>query len=123
MTLRSDIAAHLTDAGWTVVPWGHTAPGQYLIVRPGGMIDGRLIMDIWIVNPAAHQTRDTEGRIDPDHGLDQASLDVHDLLRTKLMALSITPGPDYNPTGGTGHHTMICTGTSPTTHRRLRAAA
>lgn len=105
MTLRDHIMDVLLEAGALVMPWGNVNDVQVHIVRPGGVVNGREVVEVWIVNPPGAML------VDPDSGLDGAANILADLLRPQLIDLSIVPGPAYDPTGKAACSTLVATGT------------
>lgn len=103
MTLRDEIVGLLIDDGVPVASWGALLAGRYCIVRPGGIVGRREVVDVWIVNTP-------EYRGDPDEGLAEMTLDIFNLLELHLVDITVTPGPVYDPSGKSPHSTMILTG-------------
>lgn len=105
MTLRAHILQVLGSAGLTVMPWGNVNTVQAHIVRPAGVVSGREVVEVWIVNPPGAML------VDPDSDLDGAANTLAEILRTELIDLSIVPGPEYDPTGKAPCSTLVATGT------------
>ena len=108
MALRADIKTIMEGHGHTVLPWGHIGPGPHLVIRPGGISEGRALVEVWIINRSVSSMMP-----DPDNGLDEVADVIYGQLRGHLMDIVVTPGPPYDPTGKREHSTMILTGTSP----------
>lgn len=104
MTLRAEVIEALVADDLPVMPWGYVNTELAHIVRPGGVVNGREVVEVWIVNPPGAMLAD------PDAGLDKAGNALDNLLRSMLIDLSIVPGPPYDPTGKAACSTLVATG-------------
>ena len=107
MTLRDEVIQVLQDGGYPVIPWNGLAPGETVIVRPGGIVTEREIVEVWIINPPVY-SNDLEG--DPDSGLAELTSDVYNSLRTTLLDMTVGPTTTYDPTGKSPRSAMVLTG-------------
>ena len=107
MTLRDEVTETLQGAGYPVIPWNGLAAGEAVIVRPGGIVTEREIVEVWIINPPAYS--DGLGG-DPDSGLAELAADVYNALRTTLLDTSVGPTTVYDPTGKSPRSAMVLTG-------------
>jgi len=101
MSLRQAVMMALADKGHIVVPWGNATSQDAVIVRPGGIVSEREVVEVWIVNAY---------RADPDEGLAERGNAIFNELRTMLLDITVTPGPTYDPVGAVPHSTLILTG-------------
>ena len=105
MSLRTDMIELLQGVGYDVLPFGRVQNhAQFLIVRPGGILNSREAIEVWIVNTTATNL------YDPDEGLEEMAETLFDLLRRHLVNVQVNPGPVYDPNGKSPHMTMVLTG-------------
>ena len=91
MSLQTDLIEALKEKGFALIYWGYipSTSSRTVIVRPGGFVDGREVVEVWVVNTPS---------TDPDDGLAGFAGEVYQALRSLLLNVVGTPGPEYNPT-------------------------
>ena len=106
MSLQSEVQEALQAESVNVQHWSSYSAQRSAIVRPGGFIEGREVVEVWAVNLKPSNLP----RSDPDYGLADFAATIYAVLRRMMLDVSGTPGPDYAPSGSEPRRTIVFTG-------------
>ena len=104
---RNELVKVLEAEGFLVRPWGTVGSrsSTFVIVRPGGVLSQRCLLEVWLVGPTIY------AGTDPDEGMQEEAERLWAVLRKHLADVDVRPGPVYEPNRNAPHFTMVASGT------------